>query len=332
MSMLKSNEQKEKEIKTRPWSEKDKDDLIRLYPNKTNKELCIILEKSEGQLRGMKERLGLNAKIKPFTNEEKLKIEDFYKANHCEMDLEAFAQKLGRPKTSISRYAKSLDLTKKGRPLSKQAMEKREKSSSEYRKTDEYINIIKQNQISLLTYYAQNKHPRGMLNKHHTDDTKRRMSISHIEFAKNVSFEEKHKIAMKAVKTKRKYGLFNTTSNAYSRCKGGFRQDIGQYFRSRWEANIARLLSFLDVEWEYESKRFDFENEDCDVLSYQPDFYLPQYDKWIEVKGWMDNKSKKRLELFRTYYPEESSKLILIGETEYSLLEKQYLETIDNWE
>ena len=332
MSMSKNNEQKEKEIKIRPWTEKDKDDLVKLYPYKTNKELCVLLGKSEGQVRGMKERLGLNSKINLFTDKEKLEIEEFYKTNCLEMDLETFAKKLGRPKTSISRYAKSLNLTKSNRPLSKQAIEKREKSLSEYRETDEYINNLKKQQISLLTYYAQNKHPKGMLGKHHSKEVCEKLSASHIELFANMSKEEKHRRAMKAVKTKRENGVIATTNNAYSRCKGGIRQDLNQYFRSSWEANIARILNHLNIEWKYEYKRFNFSEEKEGVLSYQPDFYLPKYNKWIEVKGWMDEKSKLRLKLFKKYYPTESLNLILINEEIYLLLNKQYSKIVENWE
>lgn len=38
MSMSKNNEQNEKQIKTRPWTEDNKIELIKLYPYKTNKE------------------------------------------------------------------------------------------------------------------------------------------------------------------------------------------------------------------------------------------------------------------------------------------------------
>ena len=293
--------------------------------------MCII-GKSEGQVRGMKERLGLNSKINLFTDKEKQEIEEFYKTNCLEMDLETFAQKLGRPKTSISRYAKSLNLTKSNRPLSKQVIEKREKSLSEYRETDEYINNLKKQQISLLTYYAQNKHPKGMLGKHHYKETCEKLSVSHIELFSNMSKEEKHRRAMKAVKTKRENGVIGTTNNAYSRCKGGIRQDLNQYFRSSWEANIARILNHLNIEWIYEYKRFNFSEEKEGVLSYQPDFYLPKYNKWIEVKGWMDEKSKLRLELFKKYYPTESLNLILVNEEIYLLLNKQYSKIVENWE
>lgn len=162
-------------------------------------------------------------------------------------------------------------------------------SLKEYRKSDLYI-INKEKAKNLLKYYLINNHPKGMLGKHHSDETRKRLSVSHFELFKNMTAEEKHERAMKAVKTKRGNGGFSTTSNSYSRCKGGTRQDLNQYFRSAWEANIARLLNYLNIEWIYEYKRFDFNNETEFVLSYQPDFYLPKYDKWIEVKGWMDEK------------------------------------------
>lgn len=121
--------------------------MIKLYPYKTNKELCKILEKTEGQLRGMKSRLGLNRKFKPLTSKEKEEIENFYKGNPNEMNLEEFSKKLGRQKTSISRYARRLGLTKYNRSFSNQSIEKIKNILSIYHETDIYyprteINII----------------------------------------------------------------------------------------------------------------------------------------------------------------------------------------------
>ena len=291
-----------------------------------------MLNKTEGQLRGMKERLNLNQKFNPFTDEEKSKIENFYNNNLNEIDLDNFAKTLGRQKTSISRYARKVGLTKDNRPFSEDSINKRKNSLLRFRNSDKYQSKIKPQQTQLLTYYAQNKHPMGMKDKHHSDLTRNKMSLSRIELFESMSYEEKHAIAMKAVETKRKNGGFHTTSNAYSRCKGGFRKDIGCYFRSAWEANIARILNLFRIEWLYECKRFSFDNETNGVLSYQPDFYLPQYNKWIEVKGWMDEKSKKRLELFKKYYPEEFSNLILIENKEYIKISNKYSLVIDNWE
>jgi len=330
--MLKNNEQKGKEIETRPWTEDDKNTLVKLYPYKTNKELCAILEKSDGQLRWMKSQLGLNSKFKPFTDEEKILIEQFYENNPNNMDLESFAKFIERQKTSISRYAKKIGLTKYGREKSEKSIEKFKLTLKDYHESIEYQNEVKPKQVQLLNYYAKYNHPRGMLNKHHTKETCEKLSESHIILFENMTDEEKHRRAMKAVETKRKNGGFGTTTNAYSRCKGGFRKDLNQYFRSAWEANVARTLNHLHIEWKYEYKRFDFNEENEGVLSYQPDFYLPQYDKWIEVKGWMDKKSKQRLKLFEKYYPKEYLKLILIDEYLYKKIEKEYSGNIDLWE
>lgn len=332
MSMSKNNEQSENEIRTRPWTDEDKNNLIELYPYKTNKELCIILEKSEGQVRGMKERLGLNSKFFPFSEYEKELIKDFYLNNQNSMDLESFAKKIGRQKTSISRYARKLNLTHRDRNLCQSSINKAQKSLKKYRETDEYKNNIKKKQIETLTYYAQNQHPKGMSGKHHSNDACEKISKSQTELFANMTKEEKHNRAMKSVETRRKNGTIETTNNAYSRCKGGIRSDLNQYFRSSWESNVARILNYLHIEWKYEYKRFDFSKEKEGILSYQPDFYLPKYNKWIEVKGWMDDKSKQRLKLFKKYYPNESSNLILVDENIYNSLNKQYSEIIDNWE
>ena len=63
------------------WTDNEKQILIENYPIMTTSELMILLNKSEGQIRGMKERLGLNQKLNVFTNEEKELIRKFYEEN-----------------------------------------------------------------------------------------------------------------------------------------------------------------------------------------------------------------------------------------------------------
>ena len=49
------------------------------------------------------------------------------------------------------------------------------------------------------------------------------------------------------------------TSPRASRGKAGIRRDISPsiYFYSRWEANIARLYTYLEIDWQYAPKTFD---------------------------------------------------------------------------
>jgi len=51
------------------------------------------------------------------------------------------------------------------------------------------------------------------------------------------------------------------------------------------ERQFARLLDFYQIEWEYEPRSFDLERDsDGNVIQrFTPDFYLPQYDLYIEI-------------------------------------------------
>ena len=112
----------------------------------------------------------------------------------------------------------------------------------------------------------------------------------------------------------------------------------------------ARFLDFTGVVWQYEPKEFVFQNEVRGVKVYNPDFFLPETDGWVEVKGWLDSKSKSKLKKFKKYYPEEFNKLKMVirkirsedaqwlfnlGIEKFDLydnLVKQFRDTIPNWE
>src|SRR5207253_11181756 len=51
------------------------------------------------------------------------------------------------------------------------------------------------------------------------------------------------------------------------------------------ERQFARLLDFYQIEWEYEPRSFDLEQDgDGNVIQrFTPDFYLPAYDLFIEI-------------------------------------------------
>jgi hypothetical protein len=75
----------------------------------------------------------------------------------------------------------------------------------------------------------------------------------------------------------------------------------GKRTRSGWENEMIKLLSDLGIRYEYEPKRFYFKSE---KESYLPDFYLPDYKVFIEVKGWYDERSQRRTKLFLKEYPQ----------------------------
>lgn len=65
---------------------------------------------------------------------------------------------------------------------------------------------------------------------------------------------------------------------------------------------IAFVEEFLDknnIEWEYEPTYFTLSNGKY----YYPDFYLPNLDKWYEVKGFINHVSVNKFHQFRKDYP-----------------------------
>lgn len=54
----------------------------------------------------------------------------------------------------------------------------------------------------------------------------------------------------------------------------------GYRFRSRLEARWAVFFDRLGIEWDYEKEGYDMEG-----IRYLPDFWLPEYDCFVEIKG-----------------------------------------------
>lgn len=117
------------------------------------------------------------------------------------------------------------------------------------------------------------------------------------------------------------------TSPRAARGKAGIRKDIDPtiYFYSRWEANMARLFNFLDIKWIHQPRSFDL-----GLQMYTPDFYLPDYDMYIEVKNFLWKYSELRDKKFRELY--SNLKLMLILKKDYLKLEGLYSHSIGNWE
>lgn len=124
------------------------------------------------------------------------------------------------------------------------------------------------------------------------------------------------------------------------RAKTGKRPEIGPMnFRSAWEANYARLLNLWVstgeiVSWEYEPQVFRFPVKRGNK-GYLPDFKVHTTNgdyEWHEVKGYMDDASRIKLNRFALHHPAESIRLVLIDKTAYRALEAEYRHQIAGWE
>jgi len=100
--------------------------------------------------------------------------------------------------------------------------------------------------------------------------------------------------------------------------RGGFRKDLGIYVRSSWEANICRYYNFVGIKWIYEPREFEFFKIKRGSRFYKPDIYLPEQNKFIEIKGFFTASDKTKLRRFKKYYPKEFAKLEFIIPDKYA--------------
>lgn len=100
----------------------------------------------------------------------------------------------------------------------------------------------------------------------------------------------------------------------------------GVWYRSKWEAYIARLLFLSKIEFQYEPARFYLDKD----LSYLPDFYLTKEKIYIEVKG---NWSKQDVLKTNMFAMGEHIKLLILDkeQVEYILGKpSSYISAIKN--
>lgn len=81
----------------------------------------------------------------------------------------------------------------------------------------------------------------------------------------------------------------------------------GYRFRSRLEARWAVFFDAMGVEYEYEPEGFDLGGG----IYYLPDFYLPEQDYYVEVKGNMTEADREKTERFFDHLLEDKLNGIL---------------------
>jgi hypothetical protein len=80
------------------------------------------------------------------------------------------------------------------------------------------------------------------------------------------------------------------------------------------ERQFARLLDFYQIEWHYEPRSFDLEwdNDGNVVQRFTPDFFLPQYDLYIEITTLnqrLVTRKNRKVRRLRERYPEINCKV-----------------------
>jgi hypothetical protein len=300
------------------------DQCVKAYEDEGSaKKASLVLGVSHSTVHRTLRLGGYRMKGQKFDEAERDQIRQAYAAAKDEnVDLNALASALGRPKTNICREARALGLTKQGRkPTAAQLAEMKKQKANQW---------------------AGREHPRGAKGLKHSDEAKAIMSQKAkatwlVAKTFNVgSYAPEVRQASSDRMMERRAS--EPACNTYSRAKRGIRPDIGpMFFRSKWEANYARYLNWLQARgeidaWKYESQTFWFEAIKRGVRSYKPDFYIEEKGKsyFVEVKGWMDDKSKTKLKRMKKYYPD--IRIVLVDERQYASIKSKVSRLIEGWE
>jgi hypothetical protein len=117
-----------------------------------------------------------------------------------------------------------------------------------------------------------------------SDETKKKISES---LKNRVWTEEQRKQHSEVMKIAvKKHPDSYTKNNVVGRVKNIDYNGIK--LKGKWELIVAKWLDENQIKWEHETKSFEYEWNG--KRNYYPDFYLPDFDFFIEVKGYVTDR------------------------------------------
>lgn len=111
-----------------------------------------------------------------------------------------------------------------------------------------------------------------------------------------------------------------TAAGRYARAKKGIRKDVHPtyFFRSKTEANVARILNHIGSTWEFEQIKFKFSTYKTKPWSYLMDFEIKESNDPVltpglyEVKGFFNGASRNKLRRLKKEYPADAERTTVI--------------------
>jgi extradiol dioxygenase family protein len=120
-----------------------------------------------------------------------------------------------------------------------------------------------------------------------SEETK--IKISKVWKGRKHSEESKRKISKEMQRIVRENPESYSASNVNGRVKKV--EYNGIILDSKWEVIVAKYLDSNNIEWTRPKIGFEYTYNETNKI-YYPDFYLPKYDTYIEVKGYERDKDK----------------------------------------
>lgn len=119
--------------------------------------------------------------------------------------------------------------------------------------------------------------------------------------------------------TKQKISKKLALNNHGGRCKWYKYNNI--YLQGTWELSVAKKLDQVGIQWiktkqaNHVLKYYDANNK---LHHYNPDFYLPEYDCYLEIKGYWWGNDKQKMQFVLNQNP--TKKIYIIEKDLYQIL------------
>ena len=140
-----------------------------------------------------------------------------------------------------------------------------------------------------------------------------KLAMSKAKKGIKLSLETKIKMSETRIKKGLSKGKLNPRFGKPPIITNHWNQYKGMWMRSGWEVRYAKWLDRQNIKWQYEPKTFDLGD-----TTYTPDFYLPETNEYIEIKGYWREKAKNNIKLFKKLYLRK--KLIILEEIDLKKL------------
>ena len=118
-----------------------------------------------------------------------------------------------------------------------------------------------------------------------------------------------------SAESKRKISEKLSINNKGGRAK--WYEIAGQKVQGTWERDIAAKFEQLNIQWiklktNKDTLKYEMNGK---IRSYTPDFYLPDYDMYVEVKGFWWGDDKEKMKIVLQTYPDKN--IAVVEKEEY---------------
>lgn len=139
---------------------------------------------------------------------------------------------------------------------------------------------------------------------------------------RKLSDSTKQKLS-EAAKNRASYWFYSNKNPILYKCKDGTEIKLD----SKWELEVVKRLDELNIEWFRPKITFEYKTIKGEVRSYRPDFFVPQFRCFLEIKSpWIEEKQNKngKIDYIKNHYPFivwleslESCKTFVLQDMEY---------------